>query len=90
MKLGSMMRRLKRLSSDERGNVMVMFSFAMVPVIGLTGATIDYSRASDARQMLNAAVDSAALQRGVFAQPGRRRTPGSARWRGTTTGDSDS
>jgi Flp pilus assembly protein TadG len=56
-----MMRRLKRLCSEERGNVMVMFSFAMVPVIGLTGATIDYSRATDARQMLNAAVDSAAL-----------------------------
>lgn len=61
MKVGSMMRRLRRLCSEERGNVMVMFSFAMVPVIGLTGATIDYSRASDARQMLNAAVDSAAL-----------------------------
>jgi Flp pilus assembly protein TadG len=56
-----MMRRLRRLCSEERGNVMVMFSFAMVPVIGLTGATIDYSRATDARQMLNAAVDSAAL-----------------------------
>ncbi|HEV2552503.1 MAG TPA: pilus assembly protein [Bosea sp. (in: a-proteobacteria)] len=61
MKVGSMMRRLRRLCSEERGNVMVMFSFAMVPVIGLTGATIDYSRATDARQMLNAAVDSAAL-----------------------------
>lgn len=47
--------------SSERGNVMVMFSFAMVPVIGLTGATIDYSRATTARQVLNAAVDSAAL-----------------------------
>jgi Flp pilus assembly protein TadG len=52
---------LRRLRSDERGNVMVMFSFAMVPIIGLTGATIDYSRASEARMMLNSAVDSAAL-----------------------------
>ena len=53
--------RLRALRSDERGNVLVMFGFAMVPVIGLTGATIDYSRATSAHQVLNAAVDSAAL-----------------------------
>lgn len=58
---GSLKRRLQALRSDERGNVMVMFGFAMVPVIALTGATIDYSRAATARQVLNSAVDSAAL-----------------------------
>ncbi len=52
---------LSTLRSEERGNVLVMFGFAMVPVIGLTGATIDYGRATTARQVLNAAVDSAAL-----------------------------
>ena len=56
-----MLKRLRQLRSEERGNVLVMFGFAMVPIIGLTGATIDYSRAADARQSLNAAVDSAAL-----------------------------
>jgi Flp pilus assembly protein TadG len=58
---GSLLKRLHALRSDERGNVLVMFGFALVPVIGLTGATIDYSRATSARQVLNAAVDSAAL-----------------------------
>jgi Flp pilus assembly protein TadG len=58
---GLLLKRLRALRSDERGNVMVMFGFALVPVIGLTGATIDYSRATSARQVLNAAVDSAAL-----------------------------
>ncbi len=53
--------RLRALASEERGNVLVMFGMAMVPVIGLTGATIDYSRATGAREVLNAAVDSAAL-----------------------------
>jgi Flp pilus assembly protein TadG len=64
MKVPTMLKRMKwlrRLRSDERGNVMVMFAFAMVPIIGLTGATIDYSRAAEARMMLNSAVDSAAL-----------------------------
>lgn len=56
-----LLQRLRAFRSSERGNVMVMFSFAMVPVIGLTGATIDYSRATTSRQVLNAAVDSAAL-----------------------------
>jgi Flp pilus assembly protein TadG len=58
---GLLLKRLRALRSEERGNVMVMFGFALVPVIGLTGATIDYSRATSARQVLNAAVDSAAL-----------------------------
>lgn len=58
---GFLRARWRALRSDERGNVLVMFGFAMVPVIGLAGATIDYSRASGAREVLNAAVDSAAL-----------------------------
>lgn len=58
---GLLLKRLRALRSDERGNVLIMFGFALVPVIGLTGATIDYSRATSARQVLNAAVDSAAL-----------------------------
>jgi Flp pilus assembly protein TadG len=58
---GLLLKRLRALRSDERGNVLIMFGFAMVPVIGLTGATIDFSRAATARQVLNAAIDSAAL-----------------------------
>ncbi|KPF73074.1 hypothetical protein IP69_00395 [Bosea sp. AAP35] len=53
--------RLRAFRGDERGNVLVLFGFALVPVIGLTGATIDYSRATSARLVLNAALDSAAL-----------------------------
>lgn len=58
---GWLLRRLRAGRSDERGNVLVMFGFIMVPVIGLTGATIDYSRAISAHQVLNSALDSAAL-----------------------------
>jgi len=53
--------RWRAFKADERGNVLVMFGFALVPVIGLTGATIDYARRTNAQQVLNAAIDSAAL-----------------------------
>lgn len=59
--LGLLLKSLRGLRSDERGNVAVTFGFVMVPVIGLTGATIDYSRATSTRELLNAAVDAAAL-----------------------------
>lgn len=54
-------RTLHAFRSDRRGNVLIMFGFALVPLIGLVGAAVDYGRASTARQMLSAAVDSAAL-----------------------------
>ena len=55
------LKRLQSLCRDERGNVLTIFGFALVPIIGLTGATLDYARATDARARLNAAIDSAAL-----------------------------
>lgn len=54
-------RTFRAFQSDRRGNVLIMFGFAAIPLIGLVGAAVDYSRASTARQMLSAAVDSAAL-----------------------------
>lgn len=43
------------------GNIAVLFALAMVPVLGLIGAAIDYSRANRARTAMQAAMDSAAL-----------------------------
>ncbi|AOO83737.1 vWA domain-containing protein [Bosea vaviloviae] len=48
-------------AKDRSGNVMMLFGLAMIPVLGLVGAAVDYSRATTMRTMLNAAVDSAAL-----------------------------
>ncbi|CAN7571271.1 pilus assembly protein [Bosea sp. LjRoot9] len=48
-------------AKDRSGNVMMLFGFAMIPVLGLVGAAVDYSRATTMRTMLNAAIDSAAL-----------------------------
>jgi uncharacterized protein YegL len=46
---------------DRRGNVAPMLALAIIPVVGLMGAAVDYSRANLARTSMQAAADSAAL-----------------------------
>ncbi|HKY85951.1 MAG TPA: pilus assembly protein [Pseudorhodoplanes sp.] len=52
---------LQAFRSDKSGNVMITFAIAMVPVIGLTGAAVDYSRANSAKSAMQAATDATAL-----------------------------
>ena len=56
-----MRNRFERLRRDQRGNVLPMFGLAMVPLIGIIGATIDYNRATKGQVQLQAALDQAAL-----------------------------
>jgi Flp pilus assembly protein TadG len=46
---------------DQRGNVAMMFGMALLPVIGLVGAAIDFGRANTIRTEMQAALDSTAL-----------------------------
>ena len=50
-----------RFLRDRRGAVAPMFAIAIIPVIGLTGAAIDYSRANSVRTGMQAAIDATAL-----------------------------
>lgn len=43
------------------GNVAVIFSIAILPIIGVIGAAIDYSRVNNARTAMQTALDTAAL-----------------------------
>jgi Flp pilus assembly protein TadG len=52
---------VSRLRRDERGNVAVILAAAIVPVMGLVGAAVEYSRASDYQRRLHRAADTAAL-----------------------------
>lgn len=70
--------KLRAFGDDRRGNVVMMFAFAVVPIVGLVGAAVDYSRASDAKQTLNAAIDSAAL---MAARDASKLTDGQLRTR---------
>ena len=45
----------------ERGNIVITFALAIIPVIGGVGAAVDYSRANSAKTGLQAAIDAAGL-----------------------------
>ncbi|OKO74250.1 TadE/TadG family type IV pilus assembly protein [Bradyrhizobium sp. NAS96.2] len=51
----------RRFSTSRSGNVGVMFTFAMLPILAFVGAAIDYTRANSARSSMQAALDSTAL-----------------------------
>jgi Flp pilus assembly protein TadG len=52
---------LKRFASHQGGAVAIVLGLSMLPIAGLVGATIDYSRASNARSSIQDAGDAAAL-----------------------------
>jgi Flp pilus assembly protein TadG len=51
-----------RFVRETSGNVAMSFALAILPMVGLAGAALDYSQASAAREQLQAAVDAAALR----------------------------
>ncbi|MGB3274361.1 MAG: pilus assembly protein [Xanthobacteraceae bacterium] len=54
-------RPLRAFRHASHGNVAIMFAIAIVPIIGLVGAAVDYSRANSARSALQSALDATAL-----------------------------
>src|SRR5215813_132954 len=44
-----------------QGNVAITFGLALIPVMGLVGAAVDFSRANSAKSAMQAALDSATL-----------------------------
>jgi len=52
---------LKRFLQDRRASIAPMFALAILPVVGFTGAAIDYSRANSVRTAMQAAADATAL-----------------------------
>jgi Flp pilus assembly protein TadG len=59
---------LRRFRTSERGNVMLTFALATIPMIGFVGAAVDYSQANSAKAAMQAAVDSTALMLSKDAQ----------------------
>ena len=53
--------RARSLRDDKSGNVAAIFALALVPVVGLVGAAVDYSRGNATRTSMQAAVDAMAL-----------------------------
>jgi hypothetical protein len=65
------MRRLDALSNafarNRNGGVAVIFGLALVPLAGLMGAALDYSRAANAKTTAQASVDSAVIAASVLS-----------------------
>jgi Flp pilus assembly protein TadG len=65
MSIASMLRRFggeaRRFAPANKGNVSIIFAACAIPLIGVLGAAVDYSRVSNARASMQAALDSTAL-----------------------------
>jgi Flp pilus assembly protein TadG len=72
---------LKLFRKDERGATAVIFGLSLLPVLGLAGAAVDFSRATNVQSALQKGVDGAALQ---LAQKARNVTDGELQSRGET------
>lgn len=57
-----------RLWRNERGNVLMIFVFALIPMLVAVGVAVDYSQAARSRTHLSAAADAAALAGARAAQ----------------------
>lgn len=62
-----------RFCADQSGGVAPMFALAIVPIIGLAGAALDYSRAASARSAMFAALDATGL---MLSRDAANLTPG--------------
>jgi Flp pilus assembly protein TadG len=63
---------LSRFRRENRANVAVIFSLALVPLFAMIGGAVDYSRASKVQARLQAALDAASL---AVAKDSRRLSP---------------
>ena len=60
------MRFLERLPNDRRGNVVIIFSLAVVPLFVLAAAAVEFGRVSAAHSTLQSVADAAALDAAIF------------------------
>ena len=54
------------LKRDREGSVAATFALALIPLVGLVGAAVDYSAANSARTNLQVALDAALTGAGRF------------------------
>ncbi|MDB5511154.1 MAG: hypothetical protein JWR08_637 [Enterovirga sp.] len=52
---------LRRFANDRKGALSIIFALALIPLVGVTGAAVDYSRAAEFRAFLHREADNAAL-----------------------------
>jgi Flp pilus assembly protein TadG len=55
-------RKLRQFRKANSGQIAITFAIATIPLVGATGAAIDYSRSSSAKAEMQAALDATALR----------------------------
>src|SRR5262245_10206823 len=58
---GYLRNRLRTFMAAERGNVVMTFALATIPMVAFVGAAVDYSRGNSAKAAMQSAVDATAL-----------------------------
>ncbi len=56
-----LLREIGRFRSDRSGNVAVIFTLALLPILSAIGVAVDYSRATQLRSKLQSAIDAASV-----------------------------
>ena len=51
----------QRFLREERGNIAIIFGFAMIPLLAFGGGAVDLSKATRTEQMLQRSMDAALL-----------------------------
>lgn len=59
--IDNLVRLISSFGRDRDGNIAVIFTLALIPLIGFIGASVDYSRAASLRTALQSALDATAL-----------------------------
>ena len=59
--IGKLRARLHNFRAGRGGNVLITFALATVPLVGLVGSAVDYSRGNSLKVAIQAAVDATAL-----------------------------
>ncbi len=60
-RLRSWRERVRSFASAKGGNVAMMFGLLAIPIVGLVGSAVDYSRANSAKAAMQSAADATAL-----------------------------
>src|ERR1700709_1714038 len=66
----ALFREIIRFRRDRSGNIAVVFTLALLPMLSAVGCAIDYSRATQLKSKLQAAVDAASVGAVAKALPG--------------------
>lgn len=68
--MNAFFREISRFRRDKSGNIALVFTLALLPILSAVGCAIDYTRATQLKSKLQAAIDAASVGSVAKASPG--------------------